>query len=177
VDYPARWISGEALDGAGFFLKPGPNRHRTSLAEIDGTVFPDGAAGTTLIEEARFHADDLRKFELAQQLRLLDQHDTLLFGSPALFTRDTYYDPQNHATMVDEIVFAVHAGMLFRLELASREDELSRFEPVFQHLVGSFRFDCPAHRLPRTFGASKERKDREASMAGPLAIYPHSVTR
>lgn len=187
VDYPSHWVSGEAFEGSGFFLLPAPNRHSSSLAEIDGAVLPEGlrpeaalpgnAASFTLIEEAQLHVEHLGKFGLAEQPKLVEQHDTLLFGSPALFTEDSYYDPQNHQAMVDEIVFANHAGMLYRLELASRADELDRFEPVFQRLVGSFRFNCVAHALPRSFGDSHGRKDREASLAGPLAIYPHPVAR
>jgi hypothetical protein len=175
VDYPSRWISGDAFEGAGFFLKPAGHGGSKSLAEIDVAVLKDRAAGTSLVGEAQLHLDGLRKFELAEHIELLEQHDTLLYGNPALLTRDTYYDPQNAARMIDEIIFADHDGMLYRLELASRADEVERFEAVFRHQVSSFRFDCPPHAIPRDFAASGTKKERAVTIAHPVAIYPHPL--
>jgi hypothetical protein len=161
VDYPSRWLTGEALDGAGFVLIPAPSRHSSSVAEIDGAMLPLDAAGSTLLEEGQLHLKDRNKFGLAEKIELVDQHETSLFGAPALFLRDIYVDPQSRREMVDEIVFATHGGVLYRLELATRADELKRFDAVFQHLVNSFRFDCPAHAVPRNF-AGVRKKDDEA---------------
>ncbi len=175
VDYPSRWVSGDAFEGTGFFLKPVPDAHWKSLAEIDVGVISDRIAGATLLDEAQLHLDGLRKFELAEEVRLLEQHETRLFSSPALFTSDSYYDPQNAAAMVEEVLFAEHGGMLYRLEVASRADQSARFERVFQRLVSSFQFDCPPHPVPRDFASSQAEKHRSALIARPIAASPHSV--
>jgi hypothetical protein len=138
-------------------------------------MLKDRRADSTLLDEVLLHLDNLKKFGLAERLRILERHDTMLSGSPALFARDTYYDPQNHAAMVEEIIFADHAGMLYRLELSSRADELPRMEPLFQHLATSFRFDCPPHPIPRDFARSRAGEDRSGPIARPVAIYPHPI--
>jgi hypothetical protein len=175
IDYPSRWTSGGALEGAGFFVKPKSNQYSKPLAEIDVAVLPNRVAETTLTEEAQLRMAALRNFERAEGLQLIDQHDTQVSGSPALFSRDTYYDPESRIPMVDEVIFANHGGMLYRLELTSRADELGRFEPVFQHQVSSFRFDCPPHRIPRNFGSVDSKKDRAAAITQPVLIHPHAA--
>jgi len=144
VDYLSRWVSGDAFEGAGFYLYP-PSR---SLTEIDVAVVADRSETSTLPEEVQVHWDGLTRFGLAERIQPLEQHDAQLSGRPALFTKNTYYDPQNHAMMVDEIILSMEAGRLYRLELSSGAEELKRSEPLFQRLVSSFQFDCqpPATR-------------------------------
>ena len=55
---------------------------------------------------------------------------------------DRYYDPQDRHTWIDEVVFVQRANRLFRLELECAADQLTRFEPVFTHLLNSFQFEC-----------------------------------
>lgn len=171
VDYLSKWTSGKAFDGAGFFVKPAK-----SLAEIDVALFKDHRAGAALSDEVQIHLDSLKKFELAQNVQLLDRHETTISeGHPALFAKHSYYDPQNNATIVDEIIFSENAGMLFRLELTSPEDELARFHPLFQRLVNSFRFDCAPHLIPRDFGSVRTQKDGAAQPPRPVVGLPHSA--
>jgi hypothetical protein len=170
VDYPSHWVSGDAFEGGGFFLIPVANPRSKSLAEIDVSVLEGRRAGSNLVDEVLSHLDDLKKFGLAESLRVLERHDAMLSGSPALFASDTYDDPQSGAAMVDEIVFAARAGMLYRLELTSGAGQLARFDPVFQHLVSSFRFDCPPHPIPRDFGTSRARDERPAIITRPVAV-------
>ena len=43
---------------------------------------------------------------------------------------------------VDEIVLMERNETLYTLELECRSDQLARFEPVFDHFVSTFQFDC-----------------------------------
>ncbi len=172
VDYPSRWITGDAFEDFGFYLKPDDKY----LTEIDVTALPDHNSATTLIEEFQAHIDSLRKFELAGNIQILARREILLFGSPALSTKYSYFDPQNSATMLDEVVFAIHAGILYRLELATRAgDQRKRFEVVFQRLITSFRFDCPPHPLPRGFASSRQAKGTPIPITRPPISTPHSA--
>jgi hypothetical protein len=154
VDYLSRWVSGDAFEGAGFFLNPPLNPHFSSLAEMDVAVLDDDPEAASLPDEVKMHMDGLSKFVLAEKMHLQEQHDTELSGGKALFSSATYYDPQNRAPMVEELVFADHSGKLYRLTLSTGADQLQRFEPLFQHLVRSFQFDCAPHPVSRDFGYS-----------------------
>jgi hypothetical protein len=174
VDYLSRWVSGYAFEGVGFFLKPPANAHSRSLAEIDVAVL-DQRDGLTLADEVQLHIDGLRKFELAERIQLRGQHEAQLSGGPALFSADTYFDPQNKTMVDDEMVVANHGGKLYRLELTTDSDGLKRFEPTFQRMLNSFRFDCPPHAVPRDFPASLARKPNPVTITRPAVIPPRAA--
>ena len=144
ISYPARWVRGEAFDGAGMYFETGVKKFSKPLGEIDvgplSGIQPEGVSSP--VEYVQVHLDGLKKFERAQKLEVLEEHEINLVGSTALFTKDKYFDPQDRATWVDEIVLAKHGGRVFRLELACRADQLGRFEPVFTRFINSFQFEC-----------------------------------
>jgi len=147
VSYPSRWLKGDAFDGAGIFVETGLKRFSKPLGEIDIGVLPADltaaqALPIKLTDDLETHFDGLKKFERAESIEILEKRELQILGSPALFTKDRYYDPQDRATWVEEIIFTRHKGALYRLELECRNDQLERFEPVFQTFVGTFRFDC-----------------------------------
>ncbi len=144
VSYPARWRVGDAFEGAGIFVETGVKKRSNPLGEIDVTALPDHSANPqpTFVDTVQPHLDGLKKFERAQQMELLEQRPLHLFGSSALFAKERYYDPLEHAKWVDELIFAERQNVLYRLELECRADQLTRFEPVFTQLVSTFRFDC-----------------------------------
>ena len=148
ISYPARWVRGEAFDGAGMYFESGVKKFSKPLGEMDiGPLSgsrPDAASSP--VEYVQVHLDGLRKFERAQQLEVLEQRNIDLLGMTGFFTKDRYFDPQDRATWVDEIVLAKHGDTLFRLELACRADQLDRFEPVFTRFVASFQFECNRRR-------------------------------
>jgi hypothetical protein len=148
VSYPSRWLKGDAFDGAGIYVETGSKKYSRPMGEIDIGVLaeeaPPAARATQLklVDDLETHFDGLKKFERAEAIEILEKRDMELLGNAALFTKDRYYDPQERARWVEEIIFARHKGALYRLELECRDDQLARFEPVFQMFVSTFRFDC-----------------------------------
>ena len=140
VSYPSRWLRGEAFDGAGMYFETGIRKFGRPTGEMDISAFSDLKA----VDYLQTHLDGLKKFERAENLQVEEQRDLPLLESTALFTKDSYSDSQDHTEWMEEIVLARHDGMLFRLELECRKDQVSRFEPLFVHFVQSFRFDCGA---------------------------------
>lgn len=150
VSYPKRWFRGDAFDGAGLFVGTGAEKYSKPTGEIDVAAVPNHLAANskalslTLVDDLNMHFDGLRRFERAERMEVLEQRPMTLVDSPALYTRDRYYDPLERATWLEEIVFVRHNGVVYRLELESRADQLSRFDPVFEHVVSTFQFDCAA---------------------------------
>jgi len=147
VSYPSHWLKGDAFDGAGIYVETGLKRYSKPLGEIDVGVMPtevESAVATpvSLVENLQVHFEGLKKFERAEAIEVLEKRDMKLAGSSALFTKDRYYDPQERATWIEEIIFTHYKGALYRLELECRDDQLERFEPVFRTFVSTFRFDC-----------------------------------
>jgi hypothetical protein len=148
VSYPSRWQKGDAFDGSGMFFETGVNRESNPLGEIDVNALLDRSANPhfNLVDTIQVHLDGLRKFERAEQVQLLEQRAMDLLGSSALFAKEQYYDPLEHAKWIEEIVFTARQNVLYRLELECRADQLTRFEPVFTHFVSTFQFDCAERR-------------------------------
>jgi len=147
--YPARWLRGDAFDGAGFYVETGLKRYSKPLGEIDlaplmSSSEPAHPVTVSLIEGMQQHVDGLKTFERAQRMQLLEQKRMQIAGDAALLTKHRYYDPQDRSTWLDEVLIINHEQNLFRLELECRDDQLARFEAVFNRVVSSFRFDCPA---------------------------------
>ena len=95
-----------------------------------------------LSENLEAHLEGLRRFERAERMEILEKRELKFAGNAALFTKNRYYDPQDRATWVEEVLFVNRAQTLYRLELACQKDQLARFEPVFSYLLNSFQFDC-----------------------------------
>ena len=148
VSYPSRWARGDAFEGAGLFVKTGVRKAAKASGEIDVAAEPTlpepgtQTASLTLVDDLKLHMDGLAKFERAERMEVLEQHPLKLAGDPALFTKDRYYDPLERATWIEELVFSHHDNRVYRLELECRADELTRFEPVFNHFINTFQFEC-----------------------------------
>jgi hypothetical protein len=152
VSYPSHWLKADAFEGAGLFVKTGINRYSRPLGEIDLGVLagppPQDARvmPVSLVQDLRDHLDGLRRFERAERMEVLENRQLQFLGNAALFTKNRYYDPQDRDTWVDEVLFVNRHETLYRLELECRADQLTRFEPVFSHLMGTFEFDCAPER-------------------------------
>jgi hypothetical protein len=152
VSYPSRWLKGDAFDGAGIFVRTGVKKYSLPLGEIDVGVIAshsDSASLTqavSLADDFRLHLNGLKKFVRAERIEILEQRPMEFLGSPALFTKERYYDPLERRTWVDEVVFVHRSNVLYRLELECRADQLERFEPVFTRFVSTFQFDCSERR-------------------------------
>ncbi len=147
--YPSRWLKGDAFDGAGFYIETGLKKYSKPIGEIDITALTpspdsDHPIRLSLVDDLQQHLDGLKTFERAQRMELIEKKEIQLLGDAALLTKDRYYDPQDRGTWLDEVIFVRHEKNLFRLELECRNDQLTRFEPVFNRVVSSFRFDCAA---------------------------------
>lgn len=143
VSYPSRWLRGDAFDGAGLFVETGNKKFSNPLGEIDvAALSPVQNAKISLADIVKVHLDGLRKFERAQRMEILETREIPLLDTKALFTKERYYDPQDRAHWIGEIVFSRRKDILYRLELTSRSDQLERFEPVFTRVLSTFQFDC-----------------------------------
>jgi hypothetical protein len=151
VSYPARWYKGEISDGSGLFVASGAKKHSRPTGEIDVSVLRDNSAGavTTPVNLSRDLEDQLqqiKRFVRAQELEVLEKKTFDLLGSSALFIKERYFDPQDRATWMEELVFTRRANVLYRLEMECRADQIDRFEPIFTSVVRSFRLDCTGTR-------------------------------
>jgi len=150
--YPARWLKGEAFEGAGFVVSIGEKKFSGAVGEIDVTaLLPAAAVGPRaetidLGQDLQAHFDGLKRFVRAERVETLDQRRMNLLGSAALFTKTRYYDPQERATWLEELLLVNRNNALFRLELECRADHSDRFEPVFSRVIETFRFDCSRSR-------------------------------
>jgi hypothetical protein len=72
----------------------------------------------------------------------LEKRETSMQGSAALFAKHRYYDPQERATWMEEVLFVDRNRTVYRFELDCRADQIERFAPVFEHLMGTVQFDC-----------------------------------
>ncbi|HZQ53215.1 MAG TPA: hypothetical protein VFB14_13515 [Bryobacteraceae bacterium] len=149
VSYPSRWLRGDAFDGAGLFVETGIKKFSNPLGEIDVAALPALAGAETpasakisLSDIVKVQLDGLRKFEHAERMVVLETREIPLADSKALFTKERYYDPQERATWIGEIIYSSRKSVLYRLELTCRMDQLARFEPVFTRVLSTFQFEC-----------------------------------
>ena len=152
VSYPARWMKGDAYEGAGLFVRTGIKKLSASpLGEIDVSVQerPVSAKRAALLDlndSLQFHLDGIVKFQRAQQMQVVERRQMTIADSPALFMKDRYFDPLERASWIEEVIFASRDDQLYRLELVCRASEAERFERVFQQVVNSFSFHCSGTR-------------------------------
>ena len=147
VSYPSRWQKGEAFDGAGLFVETGLRKYSRPTGAIDFEAIETSpkdarAVPANLLEDLQDHLAGLKKFERAERMEILDKHEMRVQGSAALFTKHRYYDPQERATWMEEVVFVNRRETVYRLELDCRADQIERFAPVFDYLMGTLQFDC-----------------------------------
>jgi hypothetical protein len=149
VSYPARWYKADAFDGSGLYVTTGVKKHSRPTGEIDVAFFPDPyksathASAVSLKKDFQTHVEGLTKFERAERMQVLDQRPIEISGSLGLLTKDSYYDPQDRSTWIEEILFVHHKDQIYRVELECKADQVDRFEPVFSRLLSSLQFDCP----------------------------------
>jgi hypothetical protein len=147
VSYPAHWLRGEAFDGAGLFVETGSSKFSRPSGAIDfgalSALLKDARAiPISLSQNLEDHLEGLQKFERAERMEVLEKRELKFQGHSALFTKNRYYDPQERATWMEEVLFVNRNETLYRLELQCRAGEIERFEPVFAHLMSTFQFDC-----------------------------------
>jgi hypothetical protein len=145
VSYPARWQRGDAFEGAGLFVEAGVKKRSRPTGEIDVALLPSAEPSQprlTLVDDLKVHLDGLKRFQRAQKLEILEQRQMNLVGSPALFSKNSYYDPMDRSSWIEEVVLVSHNEGLYRLELECRADQIDRFEKVFTTLLSTFQFDC-----------------------------------
>jgi hypothetical protein len=148
VSYPSRWLKGDAFEGAGLYVETGDKKFSKPLGEIDVAVLLAPASSAAhaqnadLASDVETHFEVLKRFVRAEKVELLDKHGMELLGNRAIYAKDRYYDPQERATWLEELVLVNRKDALFRLELECRADHAARFEPVFARVLQTFRFDC-----------------------------------
>jgi hypothetical protein len=147
VSYPSRWVRGEAFEGAGLFVETGLKKFSRPVGAIDFEVLSSvpkdaRALPVSLAESLEDHLAGLQKFERAERMEILEKREMQVQGSAALFTKHRYYDPQDRATWMEEVVFVNRNENLYRFEMDCRAEQFRRFAPVFEYLVGTVQFDC-----------------------------------
>jgi hypothetical protein len=147
VSYPSRWMKGEAFEGAGLFVQTGVKRFSRPVGAIDFVAIsttPQDArtVPVSLADNLQDHLTGLQKFERAERMEILETRQMEIRGNAALYTKHKYYDPQERATWMEEVLFVKRDGTVYRFELACRIDQFERFAPVFDYLVGTVQFDC-----------------------------------
>jgi hypothetical protein len=140
VEYPSRWVREKAVEGDGIYFETGEKKFSLPIAEIDVSVVDDQPLQTE--DYVRIHLEGLRKFERAEQVEILESRAIALPNLAGLLNKNRYFDPQDGKPWVDELVVAVYGEKLYRLELECRADRIERFEPVFSHMLKSFRLEC-----------------------------------
>lgn len=148
VSIPSRWAKGEAFEGAGLYVESGVRKFSRPMGAIDfeamATPDPRDArlVPVNLAASLQDHLVGLQKFERAERMEILEKRQMRVQGSDALFTKHRYYDPQERATWMEEVVFVNRNDTVYRFELDCRVDQIERFAAVFEHLVDTVQFDC-----------------------------------
>jgi hypothetical protein len=147
VSIPSRWVKGEAFEGAGLYVETGTKRFSRPVGAIDFEALsslPEDAHAIplSLADSLQDHLTGLQKFERAERMEILEKREMNVQGSAGLFTKHRYYDPQERATWMEEVLFVNRHETVYRFELDCRSDQIERFAPVFEHLVGTVQFDC-----------------------------------
>lgn len=149
VSYPRRWQKGDAFEGAGMYALTGTTRSSLPAGALDITAFPDAPAALTKISlsgDMQAHLDGLRKYVKAEETQVLEERRLTVAGAEALLLKARYFDPRERSFWVEEVLLTRRNGMLYRMELQSRADQIRRFEPVFARFAASFQFDCHSPR-------------------------------
>jgi hypothetical protein len=148
VSIPSRWVKGEAFEGAGLFIETGAKKFSRPMGAIDFEALSTNAPKDarilpiSLAESLQDHLSGLQRFERAERMEILEKRETTVQGSAGLYTKHRYYDPQERATWMEEVLFVNRNEMVYRFELDCRADQIERFSPVFEHLLGTVQFDC-----------------------------------
>jgi hypothetical protein len=149
VSIPSRWAKGEAFEGAGLYVKSGVRKFSRPIGAIDFEAIASAPKDArvllvpvSLAENLQDHLNVLQKFERAERMEILEKRELRVQGSAALFTKDRYYDPQERATWMEEVLFVNRNETIYRFELDCRADQIERFAAVFEHLLGTVEFDC-----------------------------------
>ena len=147
VSIPSRWTKGEAFEGAGLYVESGERKFSRPVGAIDFEAIastPKDARilPVNLARDLQDHLDVLQKFERAERMEILEKREVMMQGNNGLFTKHRYYDPQERATWMEEVLFVNRNDTVYRFELDCRADQIERFAAVFEHLVGTVQFDC-----------------------------------
>lgn len=147
VSIPARWVKGEAFEGAGLYVETGAKRYSRPVGAIDFEALVNAPQDArilplSLADSLSDHLTVLQKFERAERIEILEKRETSMQGSAALFAKHRYYDPQERATWMEEVLFVDRNRTVYRFELDCRADQIERFAPVFEHLMATVQFDC-----------------------------------
>jgi hypothetical protein len=148
VSYPSRWLKGEAFEGAGLFVETGMKKFTRPVGAIDfealASETKDARSVSISLEGSlQDHLEGLQKFERAERMEILEKRDMNIQGSPALFIKHKYYDPQERATWMEEVLFVKRNQTVFRFELDCQADQIERFAPIFEYLLSTLQFNCP----------------------------------
>ena len=149
INYPKRWQRGNALDGAGIYARTGITKHSLPAGAVDVTAFADAAEpfkNISLTSDMQANIDGLQRFARVEDTQVLEQRRVTVSGEDALFLKAKYFDPRERSSWIEEIILTRRNGLLYRLELQARADQMRRFEPVFARFAGSFRFNCHGRR-------------------------------
>ena len=144
ISYPRRWHRGQAFDGAGLYAAVNRKNSSLPIGALDVAAFADGPAVTRVgfHSDVEAHLEGLRRFAHAQDTEILEQRAFPLSGTDGLFVKARYFDPVERSEWIEELVFARHNGVLYRLELQTQEQYLSRFEAVFARFAQSLALEC-----------------------------------
>lgn len=147
VSIPSRWAQGEAFEGAGLYVKTGIRKYSRAVGAIDFEAWTAPSINArilpaSLADSLQDHLTGLQRFERAERMEILEKREMNLQGSAALFTKHKYYDPQERATWMEEVLFVNRHETVYRFELDCKADQIERFAPVFEHLVETVQFDC-----------------------------------
>jgi hypothetical protein len=146
ISYPSRWAKSETYDGSGLAVTAGMRKHSPiPVGSMDVSALPVNdlyPASLTLDSDFDLQLAGLKKFVRAEAVEILDRRTFSLGTRPSLFVKVRYFDPRDRRIWVDEIVFARHDRLTYRLELEARADQLERFEVNFTQFVNSFQMEC-----------------------------------
>ncbi len=147
VSIPSRWMKGEAFEGAGLYVEAGMKMTSRPLGAIDFEAIANSPKDARMLpinlaDSLQDHLAVLQKFERAERMEILEKRETQVQGSNALYTKHRYYDPQERATWMEEVLFVNRNETVYRFELDCRADQIERFDAVFEHLLGTVEFDC-----------------------------------
>jgi hypothetical protein len=157
VSYPVNWDAMQALNGGGIALTPkAAGALVTEQITVGGSLNRPRLADqhdSTLDDNFDDELGALRQFG-GSELEVLERKASELKGVPSLVTKIRFKAAKGSAagpggSRVQQSIWSIKDGVVFILTLKARPEGFADLSPLFDRVVGTFRFGCvPPEKLP-----------------------------
>ncbi len=159
IDYPSGWKGSEAKDGSGVMLYPYPSRGPNSgpYISISGTPDqPDVDNANVVLDDSppldlegnfRRALENLRKYDHASDIRVLERRTLEFQGYEALSTKFLYETGSNATQVADETLWINREYIIFTATLWGTPRQVDALKAAYREIVEHrFKLICGGKR-------------------------------